>query len=255
MAQSPIVKYVGEGYLQIERPTGFPICKPYGTHSGSDAPRTPQMEEVEAGTILTYERMQKLWSILRREWDLRGGVDSIDIGETGDPDVMVTASDIKKAFKTTLHMYQYDKDNHPDNWDFNTYRARTNATTDYSTMQSASYGGNPTYCVTGVTQSKTITDKTTGFEPGPSNGTVKYKPWGNIDLEKDNLDKWVDLFLITVEVGDKTYADFFNRYLVGAVNLLSSTCVCNCNYCTCFGDEVCTCHVVRKYGWCYAYIF
>ena len=255
MAQGPYVMHVEGGWNTIERPAGFPICKPYGSHPGSDAPRNPQMEVVGEGTKLTFERMQKLWSILRREWSLRGGVNDIGIGTSGDPDVMVTADDIKRAFKTTLHMYQYDKNNHPADYRWDLYNNRINNATDYSHMESASYGGNPTYCVLGVSHGNSTDDSVTGFEEGSPNGTVKYKPWGNMALQTDNLDQWVALFVATVEIGDKTFAEFFNRFLVGAANLLSNTCVCNCNYCTCFGDEVCSCHVVRRYGWCYAYIY
>ena len=43
-------------------------------------------------------------------------------------------------------------------------------------------------------------------------------------------------------------------YFMKAINLISSLCVCNCNYCSCFGHEAsCACYVVKVRGWCYSY--
>lgn len=43
-------------------------------------------------------------------------------------------------------------------------------------------------------------------------------------------------------------------YFMKAINLISSLCVCNCNYCSCFGHEAsCACYVVKVCGWCYSY--
>jgi hypothetical protein len=255
MAHGPYVMYAEGGWDTIERPAGFPICKPYGSHTGSDAPRTPQMETVERYEKLTFERMQKLWSILRREWSLRGGRGSIGIGTSGDPDIMVTAEDIQHAFKTTLAMYEYDVSNRPKSWD--DYMNSINLATDYSNMESAGCDGNPTYCVIGVSHGKSTSDTVTYFSPGSPEGTVKYRPWGNNAMCGNDsiVTQWQYLFRANVSAGDSTLAEFFNTYLVGAANQLSNTCVCNCNYCTCFGDEVCNCHVVHRSGWCYAYIY
>lgn len=43
-------------------------------------------------------------------------------------------------------------------------------------------------------------------------------------------------------------------YFMKVMNLISSKCVCNCNYCSCFGHEAaCACYVVKVTGWCYTY--
>lgn len=49
-------------------------------------------------------------------------------------------------------------------------------------------------------------------------------------------------------------ADSVGRYYMAMVNQLARTCVCNCNYCSCFGHEAsCICYVVKVSGWCYSY--
>lgn len=51
-------------------------------------------------------------------------------------------------------------------------------------------------------------------------------------------------------------AQSVNNYFMKLLNKLSSTCVCNCNYCSCFGHEAsCICYVVKVTGWCYHYLY
>ena len=49
-------------------------------------------------------------------------------------------------------------------------------------------------------------------------------------------------------------ANNINNYFMKMINTLASTCVCNCNYCSCYGHEAsCICYVVKVNGWCYSY--
>jgi len=51
-------------------------------------------------------------------------------------------------------------------------------------------------------------------------------------------------------------AEDINNYFMHVINLLSSVCICNCNYCSCYGHEAsCTCYVVKVNGWCYSYMY
>lgn len=51
-------------------------------------------------------------------------------------------------------------------------------------------------------------------------------------------------------------ASNINKYFMETINLLSSLCVCNCNYCSCYGHEAaCICYVVKVSGWCYSYMY
>ena len=245
-------------WQQIIKPSGFPICKPYGSHSGSDAPRYPQMETVDKGTILTKERMNKLWSILRREWNLRGGSNrtgtGLAIGSSGEPDEIVTAKDITNTFRTINNMHNYDVDNYPAAG----YISARDGLGYPMYTEAAACDGNPTYCVLGARGGPYVSGSEQRYQFGPSEGTVKYRPYGNADLVNGtgiHNDIWATVYGDIVEQGTITWAEFFNLMLVRTSNLLSNTCVCNCNYCSCFGDEVCTCNTVGRSGWCYAYLF
>jgi hypothetical protein len=49
-------------------------------------------------------------------------------------------------------------------------------------------------------------------------------------------------------------AQNINDYFFKAINHLAAICVCNCNYCSCYGHEAsCICYVVKVNGWCYSY--
>lgn len=247
------------GWDGINRISGFPICKPYGTHTGSDAPRTPKPETVDETQKLTQTEINNLWIIIRREWNLRGGYGKLEIGDTGMPQEIVQASDINKTIKTLFNIKNYDMNNYPhspDNWD--NYFKRKQEVISYGTFESASYGGNDYYCVLGVSRPTVQTNVTDYFESGSPYGTVKYSPWGNEDLATNAEafnDAWQKLFTVVLVNKDIVTAKFYNTFLAAATQKICETCVCNCNYCSCFGDEVCSCHVVRRYGWCYAYLY
>ena len=58
--------------------------------------------------------------------------------------------------------------------------------------------------------------------------------------------------------GDKIIVDANSvaNVFMKTINKISDICVCNCNYCSCFGNEVtCLCYVVKVTGWCYSYMY
>lgn len=66
---------------------------------------------------------------------------------------------------------------------------------------------------------------------------------------------------ITLPQDDEGYtisikANDVNKYFMHVINLMSQICICNCNYCSCYGHEAsCTCYVVKASGWCYSYMY
>ena len=85
-------------------------------------------------------------------------------------------------------------------------------------------------------------------------GRPKYKT-----LYKDGQMKLINV--LTLPQDDEGYtisikANDVNTYFMHVINLLSDICICNCNYCSCYGHEAsCTCYVVKASGWCYSYMY
>lgn len=87
-----------------------------------------------------------------------------------------------------------------------------------------------------------------------SYGNPKYKT-----LYKEGQMKLINV--LTLPQDDEGYtisikANDVNTYFMHVINLLSDICICNCNYCSCYGHEAsCTCYVVKASGWCYSYMY